>query len=104
MHRLREQVEERVLAKRTLLTALYEELVGTAAISKSATGTIDDASAELIEKDGEQASLKTNRFDIERDTLNNEAAFSAEVDEESTKTSMEMPSNTPIKVEVTALV
>ena len=54
MYRLREQVEERVLAKSKLLTALYEELVGTpiaAGISESATGTTDDASAEIIEKD-----------------------------------------------------
>jgi len=36
--------------------------------------------------------------------LNNEAAFNAEVDEESTNKSMEMPNNTPIKVEVTDLV
>ena len=107
MYRLREQVEERVLAKSKLLTALYEELVGTpiaAGISESATGTTDDASAEIIEKDIEQASLKTNKSDIQRDTLNNEAPFDAEVTEESTNKSMEMPSNTPIKVEVTELV
>jgi len=36
--------------------------------------------------------------------LNNEAAFNAEVDEESTNKSMDMPSDTPIKVEVTELV
>ncbi|MGA2982138.1 MAG: hypothetical protein ABSD76_21285 [Terriglobales bacterium] len=85
MYRLREQVE-RVLAKSKLLTALYEELVGTsiaAGISEFATATTDDASAEIVEKDIEQASLKTNRSDIERDTLNNEAAVNAEVDEES---------------------
>jgi len=73
IYRLREQVEERVLAKSKLLTALYEELVGTpiaAGIS----------------------------------ALNNEAAFSAEVDEESTTKPMELPSNTPIKVEGTELV
>jgi hypothetical protein len=107
MYRLGEQVEERVLAKSKLLTALYEELVGppiAAGISVSATGTTDDASAEIIEKDIEQASLKTNRSDIERDTLNNEAAFKAEVDEESTNKSTEMPSNTPIKVKVSELV
>jgi hypothetical protein len=107
MYRLREQVEERVLAKSKLLTALYEELVGTpiaAGISESATGTTDDASAEIIEKDIEQASLKTNKSDIQRDTLNNEAPFDAEVAEESTNKSIEMPSNTPIKVEVTELV
>jgi len=52
--RLREQVEERVLAKSKLLTALYEELVGTpiaVGISESATGTTEDASAEIIEQD-----------------------------------------------------
>jgi hypothetical protein len=95
MYRLREQVEERVLAKSKLLTALYEELVGTpiaAGISESATGTADDASAEIIEKDVEQASLKTNRSDIERDTLNNEAAFKAEVDEESTARNLNLVS------------
>ena len=74
-----------------------------AGISESATGTTDDASAEIIEKDIEQVSLKTNRSDIERDKLNNEAAFNAEVDEESTNKSKEMSSNTPIKVEVTEL-
>ena len=102
MCRLREQVEERALAKSKLLAALYEELVGApiaAGISESAAGTVDDASAEIIEKDIEQASLKTNRSDIERDTLNNEAAFNVEVDEESTNKSMETPSDTPIKVE-----
>jgi len=107
MYRLGEQVEERVLAKSKLLTALYEELVGppiAAGISVSATGTTDDASAEIIEKDIEQASLKTNKSDIERDTLNNEAPFDAEVTEESTNKSMEMPSNTPIKVKVSELV
>ena len=107
IYRLREQVEERVLAKSKLLTALYEELVGTpiaVGISESATGTTEDASAEIIENDIEHASLKTNRSDIERDTLGNEAAFNAEVDEESTTKPMELPSNTPIKVEVTELV
>lgn len=107
MCRLREQVEERVLAKSKLLTALYEELVGTpiaAGISEFTTGTTDDASAEIIEKDIEQASLETNRSDIERNTLKNEAAFNAEVHEESTNKPMEKPSNTPIKVEVTELV
>ena len=107
MYRLREQVEERVLAKSKLLTALYEELVGTpiaAGISESATGTTDDASAEIIEKDIEQASLKTNKSDIERDTLNNEAAFNAEVDQELTNKSMEVSSNAPIKVTGTELV
>jgi hypothetical protein len=91
MYRLREQVEERVLAKSKLLTALYEELVGTpiaAGISESATGTTVDASAEITEKDIEQVFLKTNRSDIERDTLDNEAASNAEVDEESTNKSM----------------
>ena len=58
MHRLREQVEERALAKSKLLTALYEELVGTAGISASARGTAHDAPTEIIEKDSEQASLK----------------------------------------------
>ena len=48
-------------------------------------------------------SLKTNRSDIERDTLNNEPFFNAEIDEESTNKSKEMSSNTPIKVEVTEL-
>jgi len=41
MYRLREQVEERVLARSKLLKALYEELVGApiaAGISESATG------------------------------------------------------------------
>ena len=102
LHRLREQVEERLLAKSKLLTALYEELAGTAASSEPATATADDASAEIIEKDIGQASLKTNWSDIEPNTLNNEAAFNAEGDEESTNKSMEMPSN--IKVEVTELV
>ena len=107
LYRLREEVEERVLAKSKLLTALYEELVGTpiaVGISESATGITDDASAEIIEKDIEQASLKTNRPDIERDALKNEVAFNAEVDEESTDKSMEMPSNIPVKVEVTEVV
>jgi hypothetical protein len=61
MYRLREQVEERVLAKSKLLTALYEELVGTpiaAGISVYATGTTDDASAEIIEKDIDRLLLK----------------------------------------------
>ena len=107
MYRLREQVEERVLARSKLLKALYEELVGApiaAGISESATGITDDASAEIIEKDIEQASLKTNRSDIERDTLNNEAAFNAEVDQELTNKSMEVSSNAPIKVTGTELV
>ncbi len=101
MHRLREQVEERVLAQSKLLTALYEELVGTTAISESATATTRDASAEIIEKDIAQASLKTNGSEIERDTLNNEASFSAEVAEECPNNSIEMSSNS--KVEVTEL-
>lgn len=106
MHRLREQVDERVLAQSKLLTSLYEELAGTpiaAGVSESVTGTTGDTSAEIIENDIGRDSLKTNRSDIERDTLNNEPFFNAEVDEESTNKSKEMSSNTPIKVEVTEL-
>ncbi len=65
MHRLREQVEERVLAQSKLLTALYEELVGTpiaAGISESVTGTTDDAAAEIIEKGIE----RTEQIGLER--------------------------------------
>jgi len=86
MFRLREQVEERVLAKRKLLTVLYEDLAATpvaAGISESATGTTDDASAETIEKDIEQVVLKTYGSDTQRDTLRSEVTSKAETDEQS---------------------
>ncbi len=103
MLRLRAEVEEQVAANRKLLMALHEELVGSpveAVTSEAALAPSDDASAETVEKEIEELVYKTYGADTLRDGLRNEAASNAEVDEESTNKSMEMPSHTPIKVEI----
>ena len=83
MYRLREEVEEQLLANRKLSKALHEELVGKpieARTSKSAFAISDAALAETIEKDIEQVVLKTYGSDTQRDTLRNEASSKAETD------------------------
>ncbi len=107
MFRLREEVEEQVLANGKLLKALHEELVGEpieARTSESAFVISDDASAETIEKDIEQVVLKTYGSDTQRDTLRNAAPAKAETDEQSANQTVEATTNTPLEVTVSELV
>ena len=71
MFELRTAVEERVLANRKLLKALYGELIGESietGTSESAFGTSDDISAEPVEKDIEELAHKTYGHDTQRDS------------------------------------